>query len=103
MRLGAGRKRGHLLVSHMNPADLLTSANRIGNTVEGVASDPVHSLNPRIHQDVYEHISHFFLSHNRFTSFASDAFNFEDRVCGGTYNSMELSQAGRTVLVTLIV
>jgi hypothetical protein len=40
MGLGAGGKRRCLLVSYTNPANVLSNANRICNSVERVAGDP---------------------------------------------------------------
>ena len=45
MRFRARRERGCLLMTHMNPLDLLVGANRIGDAIERVAGDAVNSLN----------------------------------------------------------
>ena len=44
MRLGAGRKRGDLLVPDMDPLDLALAAHRVGQSIQAVADDAVDSL-----------------------------------------------------------
>jgi hypothetical protein len=63
MSLGTGRERCRLLVSHMNPFDLLATPDRICYPVEGVTRESVNSLDSCLFQDVYQHVSHFVLSH----------------------------------------
>src|ERR1700740_2511099 len=63
MGLGTGRECCRLLVSHVNPFDLLATPDRIRNPVEGVTRDSVNSLDSCLLQDVYQQVSHFVLSH----------------------------------------
>src|SRR5262249_10210543 len=44
MRLGAGGKRGDLLVPHVDPLDLSLAADRIREAVEAIADDSINSL-----------------------------------------------------------
>jgi hypothetical protein len=41
MGLGAGCKRSHLFVAHVNPLYFVLAANRVYGAVETVANDPV--------------------------------------------------------------
>src|SRR4051812_42255334 len=46
----AGRKRPNFLVPHWDPNDVLTSANGVGNAIQGVSCDPKDALYPRCYQ-----------------------------------------------------
>jgi hypothetical protein len=63
MSLSTGRERCRLLVSHVNPFDLLATPDRIRYSVEGVTRDSVNSLDSCLLQDVYQQVGHFVLSH----------------------------------------
>ncbi len=58
MGLGASGERGCLFVSHMNPAHVFATANRIRDPVEGIAAHTVHALHSGLQQDLYKQISH---------------------------------------------
>jgi hypothetical protein len=45
MRLCAGRERGSLFVSRMDPFDIAAAAQRVGYSIETVADDSVDSAN----------------------------------------------------------
>jgi hypothetical protein len=62
MGLGAGREP-RLLVSYTNPANVLSNANRICNSVERVASDSIDPLDTGLSQNVNQQLGHSFSRH----------------------------------------
>src|SRR4029077_35652 len=63
MRLRAGGKRRRLLVSHVHPADLVVSANGVGDTVEGVARDSIHPRDTSGNEGVDQQVRDRLLPH----------------------------------------
>src|ERR1700745_4457907 len=63
MSLSTGRERCRLLVSDVNPFDLLATPDRIRYSVEGVNRASVNSLDSRLLQVFYQHVCHFVLRH----------------------------------------
>jgi hypothetical protein len=63
MSLSTGRERCRLLVSDVNPFDLLATPDGVRYSVEGVTCDSVNSLDSRLLQDIYQQVGHFVLSH----------------------------------------
>jgi hypothetical protein len=59
MGLGSGGKRGDLLMTQTNPPNVLPGANRICDSIEGIAGDPINSLNSCVQQNIYYKLSHF--------------------------------------------
>src|ERR1700741_2201258 len=53
MSFSPGSERRRLLVSYTNPADVLSSANRICNSVERVARDSIDPFHASINKNVY--------------------------------------------------
>src|ERR1700747_796697 len=53
MSFGPGGERRCLLVSYTNPANVLSSANRICNSVERVARDSIDPFHASINKNVY--------------------------------------------------
>jgi hypothetical protein len=60
MSLRASGKRGHLFMSYMQPFDLFTFPDDVGQAVQGVAHYPVNSLYAGAHQCFHEDLSHLF-------------------------------------------
>src|SRR5262245_59621908 len=58
MGFRAGCERRRLFVPDMNPANLFTTTNGIGDPVQGVATNTVNSLNSCLQQDIYQNVSH---------------------------------------------
>ena len=54
MRLGASREGRHLLVAHMQPLDLASPPDRIGDADQAVADDAIDALDAGRGQDVGE-------------------------------------------------
>ncbi len=63
MRFRASGKRRRLLMSHVNPARVLSPANCIRDAVERVACEAVNSLNSRPSESLQEQVGYFFLRH----------------------------------------
>src|SRR4029077_1366226 len=63
MGLGADGERRCLLVSYTNPANVLSNANRIGNSVERVAGDSIDPLDTGFSQNVNQQLGHCFSRH----------------------------------------
>jgi hypothetical protein len=63
MGLGAGGERRYLLVPYTNPANVLSNANRICNSVERVAGDSIDSLDTGFRQNVNQQLGHCFSRH----------------------------------------
>src|ERR1700745_2350644 len=63
MSFSPGGERRCLLVSYTNPAEVLSSANRIGNSVERVARDSIHPFHASINKNVYEQLGYCFSHH----------------------------------------
>jgi hypothetical protein len=59
----AGRKRPNFLVPHWDPNDVLTSANGVGNAIQGVSCDPKDALYPRCYQRLDQQFSYSFFGH----------------------------------------
>src|SRR5208283_2285813 len=60
MGIGAGGESGHLLVSQMNPLNLLACANRIRDSIERIAADTVNSFDSCFHQNINKQVSYSF-------------------------------------------
>src|SRR6266852_4194940 len=65
MGLGAGGERRCLLVSYTNPANVLSNANRICNSVERIAGDSIDPLDTGVRQNVNQQLGHCFSRHIR--------------------------------------
>jgi hypothetical protein len=63
MGLGAGGERRCLLVSYTNPANVLSNAKRICNSVERVAWDSIDPLDTGFSQNVNQQLGHCFSRH----------------------------------------
>src|SRR5882724_11081324 len=63
MGLGAGGERRCLLVSYTNPANVLSNANRICNSVERVAGDSIDPFDTGFSQNVNQQLGHCFSRH----------------------------------------
>src|SRR6266478_7990409 len=63
MGLGAGGERRCLLVSYTNPANVLSNANRICNSVERVAGDSIDPFDTGFRQNVNQQLGHCFSRH----------------------------------------
>src|SRR5271166_1606161 len=58
MRFGASRERGRLLMADMHPLNLVSSANRVRDSVERIAADSVNALNSGFQQNIYKQVSY---------------------------------------------
>ena len=56
--LGAGSECGHLFMAHVNPLDLLASANRICDPIQRIPTDAVNSLDSCFLQNIYKQVSY---------------------------------------------
>src|ERR1700757_792922 len=63
MGLGAGCERRCLLVSYPNPANVLSNANRIRNSVERIAGNPIDPLDTGFRQNINQQLGHCFSRH----------------------------------------
>src|SRR5216684_4149822 len=63
MGLGAGSEGRYLLVSYTNPANVLSNANRICNSVERVTWDSIDPLDTGFSQNVNQQLGHCFSRH----------------------------------------
>src|ERR1700758_154200 len=63
MGLGAGGECCCLLVSYTNPTNVLSNANRIRNSVEGVAGDSIDPFHASIDKNVYQQFGYCFSHH----------------------------------------
>ncbi len=63
MGLGSGGERRYLLVSYTNPANVLSNANRICNSVERVAGHSIDPLDTGFRQNVNQQLGHCFSRH----------------------------------------
>lgn len=54
----AGRERGCLFVAHVNPLNLALPSNRVGNSVEGIAGNPVKPFDAGQRKSLHKQIGH---------------------------------------------
>jgi hypothetical protein len=63
MGFGSGGERCCLLVSYTNPANVLSNADRICNSVERVAGDSIDAFHASISKNIYQQFGYCFSHH----------------------------------------
>jgi hypothetical protein len=76
MGLGTGSERRRLLVPYTNPANVLSNANRICNSVERIAWNSIDPLDTYFSQNVNQQFGHCFSRHIR-----PSLISVTDRTC----------------------
>src|SRR6267154_6524047 len=63
MSFRSGAKRRCLFMSHVNPLNLFSCANRVGNAIERVPGKTVNPPNPCFYEDIHQQVRYCFLGH----------------------------------------
>src|SRR5271165_6325591 len=56
MRFGTGRKGCRFFMAHVNPMDILSRADRVGNAVQRISGNAVYPLNSCLHKNFHKKI-----------------------------------------------
>src|SRR6267143_982297 len=78
----SGGKRRCLFMSDVNPLNLFSFANRVGNAIERVAGNTINPPNPCFCENIHQQVRYFFLGHDAILSEGiEEEFSFS-RWCG---------------------
>src|ERR1700675_1547327 len=68
MSFRSGGKRRRLFMSHVNPLNLISCANRVRNAIERVARKTVNPPNPCVYENIHQQVRNLFLGHDAILS-----------------------------------
>src|SRR6202521_2318406 len=81
MSFRSGGKRRCLFMSHVNPLNFFSCANRVGNAIERVAGNTVNPPNPCFCENIHQQVRYVFLGPDAILSKGiEEEFNFSPMV-----------------------